>query len=103
GCILTRVTRPKFPITTAVLLGTLLFLGQLAWASLALQASTPAGCHHHAPQPVPADSTHQCCAVGHNSALIVQQNAGSVAIFSVMAADVQPATTCSVALELAAS
>jgi hypothetical protein len=77
---------------TAVLLGTLLFLGQLAWASLAVQAPAPTGCHHHAPQPAPENSTHQCCAVGHNSALAVQHDAGKLANLALISADVQPST-----------
>jgi len=76
---------------TVLLLGALLFLGQLAWASLALQTSAPAGCHHQAPQPAPENNTHQCCAIGHNSAIVVQHDSGSLTNFSVIAADVQPA------------
>src|ERR1041385_7981828 len=78
GGILRRGPRRQSAIMTVLLLGTLLFLGQLAWASLALQISAPAGCHHHAPQPAPSNYTHQCCAVGHNSALVVQHGAGSL-------------------------
>ncbi|MGZ4833244.1 MAG: hypothetical protein ACXVZQ_09970 [Terriglobales bacterium] len=79
-----------------VLLGTMVFLGQLPLISLVLSASTSvAACHHHTNRPeIPSGpASHDCCAVGHNAAIVLQHDLSSAADAVTTAMAAQPTTT----------
>ncbi|HET7183162.1 MAG TPA: hypothetical protein VFI82_00650 [Terriglobales bacterium] len=88
-----------------VLLGTMVFLGQLPLISPALSARTSvAACHHHAnPPEIPSGpASHDCCAVGHNAAIVLQHDLSSATDAVTMPLAAQPSTTPASGQRLAA-